>query len=285
MIDQTRKEIDKRVLRVLKDAGIKKPPVHIEDILECLKIHRNFYDLDDPSLLRRCFHKIKVGGVRLKQLKEKINLSAIWMPDEELILVDKSLPGPKRDWASFHDTTHTILNWHRAFFLGDTAQTLDPDYQEILESEANYGASALMFGGKIFTQEGLDTRPEWSSIELLQKRYKKSLVTTLRRYVEFTHNVPMLMMVSTPWWLEIPPNQPSPCRHIVYSPSYLSKVSEIDPESLVTIVNSHITKRKGGIVGSFEFNFNDLNDNRCEFRAECFFNSYYVLTLAVRNNK
>ena len=285
MNDQTRKEIDKRVLRVLKDAGIKKPPVHIEDILECLKIHRNFYDLDDPSLLRRCFHKIKVGGVRLKQLKEKINLSAIWMPDEELILVDKSLPVPKRDWASFHDTTHTILNWHIAFFLGDTAQTLDPDYQEILENEANYGASALMFAGKIFTQDALDTHPEWSSIDLLQKRYKKSLVTTLRRYVEFTHDIPMLMMVSTPRWLDIPSDRSSACRHLVYSPSYLLKFSEIDPESLVTMVNSNISKRRGGLVGSFEYGFNDLNDNLREFRAECFFNTHDVLTMAVQNGR
>ena len=189
MNDQTRKEIDRRVSRVLKDTGIKEPPVRIEDILGCLELNRGFYDLNDPSLLERVFHKIKVGGQRLKQLTEKINLSAIWMPDKEIIIIDKSLPPLKQDWASFHDTTHTILKWHRSFFLGDTAQTLDPDFQEQLESEANYGASALMFGGKIFTSDGLDTPPEWSSIELLKKRYKKSLVTTLRRYVEFTHDI------------------------------------------------------------------------------------------------
>ncbi|MBI4764991.1 MAG: hypothetical protein HY787_10345 [Deltaproteobacteria bacterium] len=284
MNDLTRKEIDRTVARVLKDAGIKTPPVKIEDILECIEIHRNFYDLDDPSLLQRVFHKIKVGGVKLKQLTEKINLSAIWMPDKKTIFIDESLPRVKQDWASFHDTTHTILKWHRPFFLGDTAQTLDPDFQEMLESEANYGASALMFGGKLFTHEALDTPPEWSSIELFNRRYKKSLVTTLRGYVGFTHNIPMLMMVSTPWWLEIPPDQPFPWRHIVYSPLFSCKFGRVDPESFLDLVNSNITKRKGGIVGTFEFIISDLNDNRREFRAECFFNRYYVLTLAVQNN-
>jgi hypothetical protein len=206
------------------------------------------------------------------------------MPDQERILIRKSLPSVKQEWASFHDVTHSILKWHKLFFLADTAQTLDPDYQEKLESEANYGASALMFGGKIFTKEGIDTPPQWSSIETLHKRYKKSLVTTLRRYVEFTHKIPMLMMVSTPWWLEIPPEQPYPWRHIVYSPFYTSKFGEIDAEAFLNIVNSNIGKRKGGIVGCFEFIITDLNDNRCEFRAECFFNRYYVLTMAVRNN-
>lgn len=281
MNDQARKEIDKSISRVLKDAGIRQPPVKIEDILECIEIHRNFYDLDDPSLLQRCFHKIKVGGVRIKQLTKKINLSALWMPDKKLILVDKSLPAVKQEWASYHDATHKILKWHRPFFLGDTAQTLDPDFQGELENEANYGASALMFGGKIFTRDGLDTVPEWSSIESLKKLHKKSLVTTLRRYVEFTHDIPMLMMISTPWWLDVPPDQANPWRHLVYSPNFLRRFGEINHESLFNIINSNIEKRRGGIVGTFEFCIKDRDHNRKEFKAECFFNSYYILTLAV----
>lgn len=281
MNDQTRQEIDKRVSRVLKDTGFREPPIRVEDILACLEVNRDYYDLEDPSLLQRFFHKIKVGGLKLKKLTEKIHLAAIWLPDEEKILIAKSLPPIKQDWASFHDTTHSILKWHRPFFLGDTAQTLDPDFQEMLESEANYGASALMFGGKMFTKEGLDTPPVWSSIEMLQKRYKKSLVATLRRYTEFTHNIPMVMMVSTPRWLEIPADQKYQWRHIVYSNCFSYKFGKINPEYLLKIVNANIQKRRGGIVGSFEFIINDLNGDRCEFNAECFFNRYYVLTMAV----
>ncbi|MCE5317256.1 MAG: ImmA/IrrE family metallo-endopeptidase [Parachlamydia sp.] len=289
MNDQTRKEIDRNVLRVLRDAGIREPPVRIEDVLECLELNRTFYDLDDPSLLQRFHHRITVGGsklnLKLKRVREKIKLAGIWMPDEERIIIDKTLPPVKQEWASFHDTTHTILNWHKPFFLGDTAQTLDPDFQEMLESEANYGASALMFGGKLFTKEGLDTRPQWSSIELLKKRYQKSLVTTLRRYVEFTHNLPMLMMISTPWWLEVPSDQPYPWRHVVPSPYFSDAFGRIDPESFVDLVNNNITKKRGGVVGSFEFIMENLNGDNCEFTAECFFNSYYVLTMAVFNKK
>jgi len=281
MNDKTRQEIEKNISRVLKDAGVNEPPVRIEGILGCLELHRDFYDLDDPSLIQRCFHKIRVGGERLKKLTKKIHLSALWMPDKEIILIDKSLPRIKQDWASFHDTAHTILKWHKPFFLGDTAQTLDPDFQEQLESEANYGASALMFGGEIFTWEALDTVPEWSSIETLQKRYGKSLVTTLRRYIEFSHNIPMLMMVSTPWWLDIPDDQKDPWRYVVYSPYFTLKFNEIDPESLFNLVNSNISKRRGGIVGNFEFIFEDLNGDEREFKAECFFNRYYVITMAV----
>jgi hypothetical protein len=45
----------------------------------------------------------------------------------ERILVDHSQPAPKQEWASFHDVTHRVLEWHRPYFLGDTATTLDPD--------------------------------------------------------------------------------------------------------------------------------------------------------------
>ena len=65
--------------------------------------------------------------------------------DESRIVVDASLPKGKQEWPSLHEAGHRILEWHRPYFFGDTAQTLDPDWQQILEEEANYAASALMF--------------------------------------------------------------------------------------------------------------------------------------------
>lgn len=268
MNEQTRREIDRRISRVLKDAGFREPPIGIEAILECLNVHRDYYDLDDPSLLQRFYHKIQVGGLNLGKMAKKIRLAAIWMPDREQIFVDKTLPPVKQDWASFHDATHTILKWHRPFFLGDTSQTLDPDFQEMLENEANYGASALMFGRKMFTRDGLDTRPEWASIEALQKRYKKSLVATLRRYIEFTHDLPMIMMVSTPDWLEIPGDQKYQWRHLVPSNRFSLEFGEINPGYLLNLVNANIQKRRGGLIGSFEFALDNLNGDPCGFRAE-----------------
>ena len=181
MDDATRREIDKVVAKTLKEAGLTDPPIDINDLLQHLEVHRDYYDLEDPSLLKRFWYKVEIGKEKLFRILNKIKLAAVWLPDEEKIFIDSSLPQRKKEWASFHDATHSILEWHRPFFLGDTAQTLDPDFQEMLEYEANYGASGLMFGGKIFTKEALDTSPNWASVESLQKRYKKSLATTLRR--------------------------------------------------------------------------------------------------------
>lgn len=76
--DDTLREIDKSVTRVLNDAGLHQPPIRIEPLLEHLEVDRGFYDLDDPSLLRSFWHKVKVKGHKLKNIIKNINLSAVW---------------------------------------------------------------------------------------------------------------------------------------------------------------------------------------------------------------
>jgi hypothetical protein len=279
------KEIDKVATRVLREAGISHPPVRVEDLLEHLKVHREFYSLEDPTLLQRLQHKVRVKGVQLVNIIKKIRLSAVWLPDEQRILVDDDLPSPKKEWASFHDVTHSVLEWHRPYFLGDTAQTLDPDFQETLEAEANYGASHLMFCGNLFTRDALDSLPAWASVVGLKGKYRTSLVTTLRRYVEHGHDLPLAMMVSTPWWKPKPADQQSRCRHFVVSPRFSREIGPCIPEALLMEVDDHTQMRSGGIVGEFDLCISDADGQYHEFRAQSFFNRHYVLTLFVHRRR
>ncbi len=203
------------------------------------------------------------------------------MPKEEKILVQKTLPDPKIEWASFHEVDHRLLPWHREIFLGDTAQTLDPDFQEMLENEANYGASALMFGGSMFTQDALDTVPGWESVKVLQKRYKKSLVTTARRYVGFSHSIPMALVISTPLWMAKPEEQSDRIRHLVLSDQFRGEIRSINREGILNLIDKYASMRRGGMVGEFQFRMKNLNGNFREFHAESFFNVHYLLTLIV----
>jgi hypothetical protein len=283
--ESTRREIDKVVNKTLNDAGLKDPPFLIEQILEYLNVDREFYDLEDVTLLRRFWHRVKVNGRKLVSIARKIDLHAIWLPDVDQILVDSSLPRPKQDWAYFHDSVHTILEWHRPYFLGDTAQTLDPDFQEMLEAEANYGASGLMFGEKIFTKEALDTAPEWKSIELFKKRHKKSWVTTARRYVQFSHDLPMALVISTPWWNDNPHDQEDRCRHFVRSKRFMINFACVSPDALLREIDKHANKRRGGPVGEFGLSLPDVKSEMHEFHAESFFNRHDVITFLVYQRK
>jgi hypothetical protein len=285
MDEGTRRDIEKMAWKTLREARIVEPPVRIEEILEHLKLDRDFYNLEDPTLLRRFWHKVKVQGYQLCKIIQKIKLAAVWLPSETRILVDASLPSPKQEWASFHDSMHRILEWHRPFFLGDTAQTLDPDYQEILENEANYGASALMFCGPVFTKEACDTAKNWASVTALKKRYAKSLTTTLRRYVEHSHDHAMVMLVSTPYWLEKPEDQPTRCRHFVRSNKFAEQFGAVQPQQILAVVDANSTERRGGPVANFIFAFADGNGVSHEFNIETFYNGYYNLTFCVHVQK
>lgn len=281
MNDSTKREIDRIAQQILDDARLKSPPFEVEEILSHLKVHRDFYNLDDPTLIQKFSFKMKIGAERVTNLlKTKLKLSAIWVPPERRILVDKSQPAPKQEWASFHDAIHSVLPWHREFYLGDTASTLDPDYQEQLESEANYGASALMFGGAVFTKQALDTSPSWAAIEDIKKIHKKSYVTTVRRYVEHGHRIPMVMMVSTAMWDRKPDDQISRCRHFVSSPEFRRAFPAFGSGDLLKLVDSFCRRRRGGPVGEFTFRAGPPGDGP-ELRAECFYNAHYVITLVV----
>lgn len=285
--DSTKRKIDKAVAKTLKEAGMREPPFLMEDLLDYLELDREFYDLEDPGLLRLFQHKVKVKGKILSKIKKAIKLAALWLPDtgRERILVDETLPEPKKKWASFHDTTHSILEWHRPFFLGDTAQTLDPDFQNTLEAEAHFGASGLMFGGNVFTRDALDTTPEWNNIEMLKKEYKASYVTTLRRFVQFSHDIPMVFVVSTAWWVTKPDDQEHRCRHFIRSKLFETQFAVISRDIVLNDIDENTTKRRGGPVGEFSLCLPDVNGDLHEFYAESFFNRYYVLTLIVHNKQ
>ena len=282
MIDEeTRQEIDKVVQKTLRDAGLTEPPVRVEDLLEHLELHRDFYDLEDPSILEQLKYKVRVGRVKLVHILGKIKLEALFFRDRNGMLVDSSLPDPKKEWASFHEAMHKILVWHRSFFLGDTAETLDPEYQEILEYEANYGASAAMFCGRVFTKEALDTIPQWSSIRDLKKRYRKSLVTTCWRYVQFSHDIPMAVMTSTPRWMAVAGNQGDGIRRFIPSGRFRKEFRPDARQLVFKEVNSNTRMRRGGLVGEFSFELPNRNGRRHEFVAQSFFNQHYIITFLV----
>jgi hypothetical protein len=127
MNENTRHEIEKVTWKTLRDAGIIRPPVQVEILLQHLHLHRHFYNLKDPGFLDRTKHKIRIHGTKLVNILQKIKLMAVLFYDENRIVIDSELPQIRQDWPSFHEVSHKIFSWHKPYFYGDTAQTLDPD--------------------------------------------------------------------------------------------------------------------------------------------------------------
>jgi hypothetical protein len=71
--------IDRIVAKLLRDSGIREPPVPIERVLGHLELHRRYYDLTDPGFLREVGHRLKVGAEQLSLLlREKVQLAGLW---------------------------------------------------------------------------------------------------------------------------------------------------------------------------------------------------------------
>ena len=277
--EETRREIRAVTWRLLRDAGATEPPVLIPGVVGYLELHQQFYDLQDPSFLDRAKHRVMVHGRRLVDIVRKIKLSAVLLYDEDRIVLDGQLPKRKHDWATSHEVGHRVLPWHKPYFYGDTAQTLDPDWQEMLEAEANYAASEIMFCGPVFDREARDLVPSWSAIDALVLRHSKSLTTTLRRYVERNPEHAMAMLVSTPCWLATPVGQQHRWRHFVVSPRFASEFAETEAGELARLVDANASRRRGGPVADFGCKLCDTSGDRREFHAESFFNSHDILTL------
>ncbi|MCK4828410.1 hypothetical protein KA005_72440, partial [bacterium] len=281
MDEATSREIEKVTWNTLRDAGIVRPPVQIELILQHLHLYRDFYSLKNPSFLDRTKHKIRVHGTKLVNILQKINLMAVLFYDENRIVVDEELPEIRQDWPSFHEVSHKIFVWHKPYFYGDTAQTLDPDWHEVLESEANYGASELMFCGPAFRKDALDTTKDWAGVIILKELYEKSMTTTLRRFVEHGPDHPMVMLVSTPCWKTKPVDQPEWWRYFVRSKKFVEKFRNVKPEQVLHALDNNCDMRRGGPVADFIFSLNDDNGESHEFHAESFYNTHDILTFCV----
>lgn len=282
----TRRAIDQATAKLLRDAGIAAPPVKIEQVLATLAVHQEFYDLENPGFLQRAMHKVRVKGDQLRRfLRDRVKLAAVWLPDDHRILIDRGLPKPKQDWAGFHEATHGLLPWHREYFLGDTAQTLEPSFQVKLEAEANYGASALRFLGKSFTDEARDSLPFWKQIQALQRRYGTSLQSTARRFVEFGPDLAMVFVVSTPVWKQVPADQPHRCRHLITSPRFAQAFAIPEADEISRAITSSSRCVRGGPAGEFETCLPDLNGDMHFFTGLNFFNQRDLFTLVIHRGR
>lgn len=277
--ERTRSEIEAVALRLLREAGVTEPPVPVGRIVDHLELHRQFYDLQNPSFLDRAKHKIIVHGRKIAEMLQRIRLVAVLLYDEDRIVLDTQLPKIKQDWSTCHEVVHRVLPWHKTYFRGDTAQTLAPDWHELLEAEANYGASELMFCGPLFGREAKDLVPAWPSVEELVRRYGKSKTATLRRFVGHGPDLPMVMLVSTPYWEEKPPDQANRWRHYVPSPQFVQRFSSVEPGALLELIDRHSQQRVGGPVADFSCALHDDEGGQHEFHVESFFNRYYILSL------
>ncbi|MDE3026846.1 MAG: hypothetical protein KGH84_00435 [Paracoccaceae bacterium] len=145
-------DIRKIVTRILRDLGNPEPPLKLAHLRALLDLNIGYYSTANTTLLQDVAARVRVGTKQvferpmlLVEAVSKAKLSALWVPDTKRILIDETIPKPKHRWIEGHEVGHSIIPWHREFLFGDNEYTLDPICHAIVEAEANYAASQMLF--------------------------------------------------------------------------------------------------------------------------------------------
>lgn len=284
-------DIDKIVDRLLHDLGNPEPPLSLEMVREALKLDLKFYSSAEHSIIEEVTHRVKVGakqillrpGLIVDAIK-KANLSALWMPDSRRILIDDSVPKLKHRWIEAHEIGHSLTPWHREFLFGDTEYTLDPDCHAIVEAEANYAASQLLFLRGRFGSEARDCDLDFKTIKSMAKRYGNTITTSLWRMVqERDPEQAVFGMVSCH------PRHPAigsgaegeKIRYFMRSRAFREQFPDIGQDFVFALLNDAASWSKRGTIIDCTRIIADISGQDYEFRIESFCNTYSLLTYGV----
>lgn len=286
--ERTASDINRRVVKILKDLDNPEPPLSLEDVRYLLNLDLRYYSSTNDGILEETLHRLTMSGKQLLNRPSllvdairKFELKALWQPDCKRILLDSELPTLKQRWAEAHEIGHSILDWHEPMTHGDHKQTLSPACHEQLESEANFAAGRIIFLGDRFTDEIFSNSLNLHSIVTLSKSYGNTITSGLWRTVE-SLGIPAFGMISQhPLNVKIEEN---PISYFIRSPRFAHEFSKIKADSQFEQLSSFCRRGKG-FIGNQEVILMDDNGDEYIFYIECFFNSYHALTLATRIRK
>lgn len=284
-------DIRKQVARVLRDLGNPEPPIKLEEVRELLNLDLGYYSKTDLGLFDEVSHRVKVGGKlllrkpsRMIDAVQKSGLRALLFQEDRRILIDDDVPAPKHRHIEAHEIIHDVTPWHRDFLHGDNELTLNPECHDIIEAEANYGASQLLFLMERFAQEARDLELSWDSIQALKKRYGNTITTTLWHIIkERNPSHPIVGLISRhPRYPKVGGgSNGESCRHFIPSHGFRNLFPHIVAEDIYRIVDSYVDHRPRGPTGQSLQVLTDANGEVWEFRFESFCNSYDLLTFGV----
>lgn len=105
---------------------------------------------------------------------------------EKIIYVNPEIHPAQKTFVTFHEVTHRALPWHEILYNPhlDTDYSIDPRVATGLEAEANFGASLIQFQIDRFAKELKDLPTGLASAKYLADRFKTSLHSTFRKYIE-----------------------------------------------------------------------------------------------------
>jgi len=278
------RDIDRHVDRLLADLRGVPPPLPLEAVHDLLKVDLRYYTATDASSVSGFIHRLRIAKHQIIQrptlvldVIRKLDLRALWLPDQRRILIDSALPPPKQRWAAGHEVLHSILPWHEAFTHGDRDSTLRPDCHEVIEAEANFGTSRLLFMGSLFDQYVRDSAVDFASIKQLSKTFGNSMASTLWRSVITSPQILVGVLSGSPFNES---DDAGEVRHLFCSPNFANQFGSPNRDEWRSLLSQTVVRRSGGPCGEKEHALRSLSGDRHRFVVSCFNTHHAIMTIA-----
>jgi hypothetical protein len=229
MIESTRKDIEKVSFELLKnsksldifptpiDKIIQHSELIIDKKIDLSNIDKNFFD----------FIKEKVsGGFRILQ-QGLSNIKGAYDRNEKTIYLSEIKNQGRKNFVKLHETGHGVLPWQNEVIAAfDNSQTLNPDFEEEFEQEANYFASITLFQHDRFVREMKKVDFGLPGASALAQKFGSSVHASFRNYI-FKTNKRCLLLVLDPIQNKKLNRPICSKRNLFYSKSFLKEFSEV----------------------------------------------------------
>jgi len=113
---------------------------------------------------------------------------------ERVVATQTGMAEQRKRFSVFHEIAHCVLPEHQRKLFVDTDKTLSWWVKVRFEREANQFAASLLFQGKLFGEEALNSPISLNTAVALAPKYGASYEATLRRYAEM-HVLPCAVIV------------------------------------------------------------------------------------------
>jgi Zn-dependent peptidase ImmA (M78 family) len=205
MIDDfTKKEIENISYNILKESkslDIFPTPVDkilnysnfaIDNHIDLTNIETSFFESFKEKLLNPSKNAL---------LSTLSKIKGIFFREENIIYLDVNLDNNigKKNFVQLHEIGHGVLSWQNEVLLAmDNDETLNEEYEEQFEAEANYFASITLFQHERFLEECQKLNFGLGAVMELSNKFGSSVHSAFRNYVLQSKNRCALLVLNHP---------------------------------------------------------------------------------------
>ena len=276
MIDEfSKKEINKISSELLKqskafdifptpvDKIVKQSNLIVNENIDLSQINHSFYDR-----IKEKTRNTLLNGFKM--------VRGILDRDDKVIYLDLSQLPKRQNFVKLHEVGHEVLRWQNQVILSlDDDQTLNAEYDEQFEEEANYFASRTIFQQDRFNREMEKLELSIKAPMQLAKLFGSSIHASLRNYVSQSKNRCALLVLES-----IPGSKMNEAfcskRNLFYSKSFLSEIGELSiPDKFgFKWAFAKDYKFRGKYHENGKLNFTTENDESIDVSYHFFNNGY-----------